>query len=101
MGSIASKFEEKPSTSGFKDPDGNYPKEKYIGEPDVNKLARGEDTEDEIVKAKKDGVDKSVKTPVGTWDEPPTEFAAEYPYNRVHQTTSGHIFEVDDTEGAE
>lgn len=33
--------------------------------------------------------------------EPGTPYAAEYPFNRVWQTESGHAFEVDDTPGHE
>lgn len=39
------------------------------------------------------------KVPLGT--EPPSPYAAKYPYNKVTQTESGHIFEVDDTPGNE
>lgn len=31
-----------------------------------------------------------------TWDQPPTAYAAEYPYNRVIETAS-HVIELDDT----
>ncbi len=33
--------------------------------------------------------------------EPGTPYAAEYPFNRVYQSESGHVVEVDDTPGAE
>lgn len=36
-----------------------------------------------------------------TWSEPTTPYAAVYPYNKVTQTESGHVFELDDTPGAE
>ena len=36
-----------------------------------------------------------------TWSEPPTPYAAQYPYNKVQQTESGHVIELDDTPGAE
>lgn len=36
-----------------------------------------------------------------TWEEPPAPYNAEYPYNVVTQTESGHVTEVDDTPGAE
>ncbi len=35
------------------------------------------------------------KRPLGP--EPETPFNAKYPYNKVHQTESGHVFEIDDT----
>lgn len=37
----------------------------------------------------------------GSWSEPPSPYAAQYPYNRVSQTESGHVMEWDDTPGAE
>lgn len=37
----------------------------------------------------------------GSWSEPVSPLVAEYPYNRVTQTESGHAFEMDDTPGAE
>ena len=33
--------------------------------------------------------------------EIPSSFAARYPYNRMHETESGHIFEIDNTPGRE
>jgi len=35
------------------------------------------------------------------WDEPSVAYNAEYPYNRVIETGSGHVFELDDTPGGE
>jgi hypothetical protein len=37
----------------------------------------------------------------GSWSEPTSPFAAQYPYNKVQQTESGHVIELDDTPGAE
>ncbi len=37
----------------------------------------------------------------GAWSEPPSPYAAEYPYNHVYESESGHIKEFDDTAGAE
>jgi hypothetical protein len=36
-----------------------------------------------------------------TWSEPSVAYNAEYPYNRVIETGSGHVIELDDTPGAE
>lgn len=89
-------------SEGFNDPNGAYPRSGFTGEPDTNRLARGDKTEQTIVKTKKDGIDKDVKLPFsGTWDEPETKYAAEYPYNHSYESESGHITEVDDTPGAE
>ena len=37
----------------------------------------------------------------GSWDEPVTTYAAEYPKNHVYETEGGHIREYDDTIGAQ
>ena len=37
----------------------------------------------------------------GAWSEPPSPYAAEYPYNHVYESESGHIKEFDDTKGSE
>jgi predicted chitinase len=38
---------------------------------------------------------------VATWDEPASAYGAQYPFNRVIETASGHSIELDDTPGAE
>jgi hypothetical protein len=37
----------------------------------------------------------------GTWSEPASAYAAQYPYNQVTETEAGHVLEFDDTPGAE
>jgi len=37
----------------------------------------------------------------GAWSEPPSPYNAQYPYNHVYESESGHIKEFDDTENAE
>ena len=37
----------------------------------------------------------------GAWSEPPSPYNAQYPYNHVYESESGHIKEFDDTEGSE
>ena len=37
----------------------------------------------------------------GAWSEPPSPYAAEYPFNHVYESESGHIKEFDDTANAE
>ena len=111
---------------GFNDPNGVYPKEKYIVEPDLNRLARGEVDEwidpndhvgalskisETIVKTKRDvrledgdipiGMGRDGSNGEGVWTEPEIPYAAKYPYNHVKETESGHIEEFDDTLGAE
>jgi hypothetical protein len=98
----------------------------YIKEPDTNRRAVG-DFEDPIsgelwfsketaLSSKEDfedigerEFDKEVKiadgkntgTPNLTWDEPEDPFSAEYPFNHVRESESGHIEEWDDTPEAE
>lgn len=37
----------------------------------------------------------------GTWSEPASPYAAQFPYNHVQQSESGHVIEIDDTPHAE
>lgn len=85
---------------GFSDPSGEFPR--YTEESDVNRLARGVGVDQTIVKAKKEGAEKGVQSAGGvSWDEPKTPYNAVYPHNKVIETPSGHIIEIDDSEGAE
>ena len=71
------------STMGFNDPNGIFPREKGI------------DTSNRAV-----GLETSLKEPIGVF-EPDDPYRAEYPYNKVRITESGHMIEFDDTPGAE
>jgi len=89
-------------SAGFNDPSGKMPRKGYAKEPDTNKLARNEDINNTIVKKKKDDLDDCNPTALGgNWSEPPTPYNSSYPKNHVTESESGHIFEVDDTPGAE
>lgn len=85
----------------------NYPRTIHpwggtLNEPDTNRLARNEEIEDTIVQVKKDNRDTGVPIALGgTWDEPEVPYDAEYPFNHVRETESGHIVEFDDTPKAE
>jgi uncharacterized protein (TIGR02594 family) len=86
LGSIPGYPVDAPNTQlGFNDPAGNFPR--IVNEPDVNRLARGTNT---ITYE----TDSSIS-------EPASPYAAEYPFNHVMETESGHIKEYDDTPGAE
>lgn len=88
-------------TTGFLDPSATYPTKEYNGRSDTNKLATG-DVEGTIVQEKSKNRMLGAKLPGGeSWDEPESAFKGEYPYNKVTETESGHIIEVDDTPGAE
>lgn len=102
MGTLPGIPQEKPKTDGFKDPNGVYPRDTHLGEPDVNRLARNKKIDQTIVQTKKDGVDQNVPTANGgSWSEPATQYAAKYPKNHVYESESGHITEFDDTPGKE
>ncbi len=56
--------------------------------PDVNKLSRNETV-------------KKTMDSAGNWSEKSSGAAPQYPNNKVIETTSGHIIEIDDTPGKE
>lgn len=89
------------TSSGFVDPTGNFPTSDYSELADTNKLAqgdiRGTPLQDRIRSRM-----RGAKLPnEGSWDQPESSFKAQYPFNKVTQTESGHIIEIDDTPGAE
>ena len=86
---------------GFTDPNANYPTKEYAGSAETNKLAQG-DVRGTIVQTKNLSRMLGAKLPGGdSWDQPESAFKGEYPYNKVTQTESGHVIEIDDTPGAE
>lgn len=88
---------------GFSDPAGIYPLADRLNESDVNRLARNEMIDKTIVQHKRDNLMTAVKKAGddGEWSEPATPYAAVYPHNKVNESPSGHITEVDDTPGSE
>lgn len=88
-------------TTGFIDPNAEFPKKEYKGQPETNKLARGE-VLSTIVQAKEKDRLKGISLPFEeSFDQPPIPYKAQYPFNKVTQTESGHVIEIDDTSGAE
>lgn len=86
---------------GFTDPNANYPTKDYAEAPETNKLARG-DIRGTVVQKKNSSRMLGAKLPGSdSWDQPISPFKGKYPYNKVTETESGHIIEVDDTPGAE
>lgn len=69
-----------------------HPRLSYMFQQDTNKAARGETTAIHLAKS------MTLDPVIG---EPDSPFAPEYPYNKVTETEGGHMFEVDDTPGAE
>ena len=99
---------------GFSDPNGTYPR--YANESDVNRLARNDtDNSSLTLEARKtiraasyigiptatiQGVDDTVSITASAgdvWSLPENTYAAEYPFNHVYESESGHLLEFDDT----
>lgn len=90
LGSIGSTYADLPKSNvGFSDPNSVYPyvQPEDTGYIDTNALSRGTNT-----------VERELDSVIS---EPASQYAAEYPHNKVTQTTSGHIVEIDDTPGSE
>jgi hypothetical protein len=104
FGTLAGIPQKEPLPSkGFNDPDGLFLRESYVGESDVNRLARNENIENTVVSTKKQNEETDIVSALGEewWKEPSTPYNAEYPKNKVLETESGHIEEFDDTPGFE
>lgn len=87
--------------TGFRDTDAFFPSKEYKGIADTNKLAQG-DIDGTVVQKKFADRMIGAKLPNGeSFSEPVTPFRAKYPYNKVTETLSGHIIEVDDTPHSE
>lgn len=85
---------------GFSDPSGAYPNR--IGEPDVNRLSRGDSAYTPSVYTSKEEdrtLDVSTARDGDAWSEPTTAntLNSVYPKNHVYQSESGHIREYDDS----
>ena len=84
---------------GFKDPNKKYPLKDMLNEPDTNRLARNEMIEKTLVGIK--DATRTQKVPVAisgaTWNQPESPYNAQYPFNHVYQSESGHVQEFDDT----
>jgi len=99
----------------------------YVGEPDTNRLAQGRtsETHDSLFARREQRItsipiatqpflkavsDEAVQETRGTFDEPEPKglsntaepyTSAQYPFNHVFESESGHIREIDDSPGAE
>lgn len=91
-----------PKKYGFRDPSSQYPREDTLNESDVNRLSKRQNVDKTVVAKKRDARDTGVKGAFGSsWDQPAIPYNADYPYNHVVETESGHIIELDDTKGNE
>ena len=118
LGSIAGQNPGPNDTAtGFGDPTGRYPVETgddltdYTKESDVNKLARGLAaqstlTRNAVLDAQFEDNKAFIKSPGGDYipefgRPDPLEDSPVYPFNKVNESESGHVIEIDDTPGRE
>lgn len=71
-----------------------------LNEPSTSRVARNENIETTLIQERKNNV-VNVPKISGSWTEPTTKYASVFPYNKVNETESGHLFEIDDTPGVE
>ena len=88
-------------TKGFSDPEKVHPEKDYLEESPISRLARNENIDKTIVPGKKENIKTDVECENEMFCEPETPYATVYPNNRVIETKSGHVIEIDDTKGAE
>ena len=88
------------SKSGFADPSGKYPIQKFLNEPDTNRLTR-RNTTDTVFTIKKNKRRTGIQNVGGEFSQPSPPYNAQYPYCRGNYTESGHAFEMDDTANQE
>lgn len=88
------------SRTGFKDPNGKYPLNSFLKEQDTNRLSR-RNTDNTSVRARMKNRRTQIKSVGSTFSEPAPAYNAQYPYNHVYMSESGHIQEFDDTPGNE
>lgn len=82
---------------GFSEGD-HYP----LNEPTTSRLYRNEKIDQTPIGYHNENLDTGVETADGnSWDEPKSQYATKPPYNNVIETLAGHVFEMDDTPGAE
>lgn len=72
-------------------------------QPDMSRLARREELQNTNVLVKNMSAGEGVEgpSPETSWYEPGSSYNADYPHNYVHETSSGHAIELDDTPGEE
>jgi hypothetical protein len=88
---------------GFQDPTGEFPRKEYWGESSINRAARGEGgvgqkekPNDLTISATFPTIDMGLEV-----DGKSVTGRSKYPFNKVTETYSGHVIEIDDTEGNE
>jgi putative chitinase len=74
-----------------------YPRKRHLNQPTTSRLARNEDTANTVYQFRKTNWVQVESTNGSKWKEPYPAYNAQYPFNTVLETESGHIFEMDDT----
>jgi len=92
MGTLGGYPTKPPAASGFNDPNGIYPKATHLGEPDTHRRAVVDFEGPPDVGGGASKVEEGL---------PMDNYAAQYPFNHVRSSESGHVEEWDDTPGAE
>ena len=73
-----------------------------LGEPTTSRLFRNEGVDKTIIGRENTDAVESVPSASGaSWSQPQSSYNTKPPYNRVLETESGHVFELDDTKDAE
>jgi len=74
-----------------------------LDEPTTPRIARNdaESISDSYIQDRIDTRVTGIPTVGQAWEEPVTQYAAQYPYNNAIETESGHVMEFDDTFGSE
>jgi len=113
LGTLPGYPAELSQAGGFYDPNGIYPK--YKDEPDTNRLAVNDEDKPHLANTLRiatritgiatadfnafvnaDG-SLAAASDGDTFDQPAIPYNAEYPYNNVYESESGHLMEYDDT----
>lgn len=73
-----------------------------LDEPTTSRIYRNENIQDTIISRENSNLTTGVETADGgSWSQPKSSYATKHPFNQVTETESGHVFELDDTQGAE
>lgn len=107
-------FDGTANTASASAPISRYPLETRLNEPMTSRLARNEKVESSVLAEKLANLASGESAGFeglamgggdtiapGGFMEPPSPYAAKYPYNHVYESESGHVIEVDDTPNAE
>ncbi len=77
-------------------------RESYNGKPDTNERATTSPYDMEEPHPRYLSMElEEVETATGSWKEPSSPANPKYPHNKVYESTTGHVIEIDDTSGAE